>query len=134
MMKRLVSAAAVLLVAGAFALPAVAQEAAKPPAVSHDTQGRDQCLMCHTAGAMEAVPDAPAATHADRVNETCMLCHAADSPMLTAVAPAVSHSIEGRDQCMMCHKAGAMEAIPDAPAGHEEMDLEYCTLCHEVAG
>ncbi len=133
MMKRLVSAAAVMLVAGVVAVPALAQDA-KVPAVSHDIEGRDQCLMCHTAGAMEAVPDAPAATHADRMNDTCMLCHAADSPMLTAVAPAVSHSIEGRDQCMMCHKAGAMEAIPDAPAGHEEMDLKYCTLCHEVAG
>ena len=36
MMKRLVSAAAVLFVAGVFAVPALAQEAAKPPAVSHD--------------------------------------------------------------------------------------------------
>ena len=133
MMKRLVSAAAVLLVAGVFAVPALAQDA-MPKAVSHDVEGRDQCMMCHTAGAMEAVPDAPAASHAERTNETCMLCHAADSAMLTAVPPATSHSIEGRDQCMMCHKAGAMEAIPDAPAGHEEMDLEYCTLCHEVAG
>lgn len=133
MMKRLVSAVAVLFVAGAFALPALAQEVAKPAAVSHDTQGRDQCLMCHTAGAMEAVPDAPA-SHAERTNEMCLMCHAADSPMLAAEPPAVSHSIEGRDQCMMCHKAGAMEAMPDAPAGHEEIDLEYCTLCHEVPG
>ncbi len=132
-MRRIVSAIAVLLVAGVLAVPALAQEVAKPPAVSHDTQGRDQCLMCHTAGAMEAVPDAPA-SHAERTNEMCLLCHAADSPMITAVPPVVSHSIEGRDQCMMCHKAGAMEAIPDAPTGHEEIDLEYCTLCHEVAG
>ena len=132
-MKRLVRAAAVLLVAGAFAVPALAQEAAKPPAVNHDTEGRDQCLMCHTAGAMEAVPDAPA-SHEGRGNDTCLMCHAPDSPMITMVPPAVTHSIEGRDQCMMCHKAGAMEAIPDAPAGHENYDLKYCTMCHTVGG
>jgi hypothetical protein len=133
-MKRIVSAVSVFVVAAVLALPAMAQEAAKPPAVSHDVEGRDQCLMCHTAGAMEAVPDAPAASHADRTNEVCLLCHAADSPMQTATPPAMSHSLDGRDQCMMCHKAGAMEAIPDAPAGHESIDLKYCTMCHPAAG
>ena len=133
-MKKLVSVVTVLAAAAVFALPAMAQEMAKPKAVNHDVQGRDQCLMCHTAGAMEAVPDAPAASHADRGNDTCMLCHATDSPMLTMAAPTVPHSIEGRDQCMMCHKAGAMEAIPDAPAGHEDIDLKYCTMCHTVGG
>jgi len=133
-MKKLVSAVTVLTVAAVFALPAMAQEAAKPKVVNHDVEGRGQCLMCHTAGAMEAVPDAPAASHADRTNDTCLWCHGADSPMLTATPPATTHAIEGRDQCMMCHKAGAMEAIPDAPSGHESFDIKYCTMCHPVGG
>jgi hypothetical protein len=109
--------------------PAVAQEEAKPPAVKHDVAGREQCLMCHTAGAMEAVPDVPA-SHEGRANETCMLCHATDSPMLTATPAKTPHAVEGREQCMMCHRAGAMEAIPDAPEGHEAIDVQYCTMCH----
>ena len=82
---------------------------------------------------MEAVPDVPAG-HAERTNEMCLLCHAPDSPMLTTAAPAVPHPIEERVQCMTCHEAGAMEATPDAPSGHEAIDLAYCTMCHEVVG
>ena len=124
---RFVSAMGVLLLAGVLAVPAFGQN--PPPPVSHDVQGRDNCMMCHTAGAMEAVPDAPA-SHAGRGNETCMWCHATDSPMLTTPPKAVSHGVQGREQCMMCHTPGAMEAIPDAPANHEGRDVKYCTLCH----
>lgn len=105
---------------------------AKPMAVPHDLAGRDNCLMCHTAGAMEAVPDVPA-SHADRPNETCLWCHAPDSKMLTTTPKQVTHDLAGRDQCMMCHKAGAMEPVPDAPADHEGRDVKYCTLCHKPA-
>ena len=42
-----------------LAAPAFAQE--KPTAMPHDTAGKETCLMCHTAGAMEPVPDVPAA-------------------------------------------------------------------------
>ncbi|MHC4180455.1 MAG: hypothetical protein ACYSWU_23380 [Planctomycetota bacterium] len=132
-MRRIVSAIAVLLLAGVFAVPAPAQEEAKPRAVSHEVDRRDRCVMCHRIGGMEAVPDMPT-SHVERTNDVCLLCHAPDSPMLTTAAPAAAHSIEGRDLCMTCHKAGAMEAIPDAPSGHEAIDPKYCTLCHEVAG
>jgi hypothetical protein len=54
--------------------------------------------------------------------------------MLTTAASPVTHSIERRDRCMMCHRAGIMEPIPDAPSGHEAIDLKYCTMCHEVTG
>lgn len=131
-MRRIVGTIALLLLAGVFAVPALEQDQAKPQAVSHEVERRDRCMMCHRAGAMELVPDAPA-SHAERTNDTCMLCHAPGSAMLTTTAPAVSHSLEGRNQCMECHEAGATEAIPDAPSGHEAIDLEYCTMCHQVA-
>ena len=125
---RFVSAMGVLLVAGVLATPVLGQEAMPPP-VSHDVQGRDNCLMCHTPGAMEAVPDAPA-THEGRSIETCLWCHAKDSPMLTTSPKPASHGVQGREQCMMCHTPGAMEAVPDPPANHEGRDVKYCTLCH----
>jgi hypothetical protein len=103
-----------------------------PPAMAHEAEGRADCLMCHKAGAMEPVPDAPA-SHAERTNETCLLCHAADATVQTTAPPATSHPLEGRADCMMCHKAGAMEPVPDAPAGHEAIDNKHCTLCHMPA-
>jgi hypothetical protein len=45
-----------------------------PPAIAHDTAGRDNCLMCHTPGAMAPVPDVPA-SHEGRGNEHCGMCH-----------------------------------------------------------
>ncbi|NIN09959.1 MAG: hypothetical protein GTN62_00950 [Gemmatimonadales bacterium] len=126
---RFVRAAGAVLVAGIVAAPAFGQEAARPPVVKHDLQGRDNCMMCHRIGVMEAVPDVPA-SHQDRPNETCQWCHAPDAAMQTKTPKAMSHGPEGRDQCMMCHRAGAMEPVPDAPADHEGRDVKYCTLCH----
>ncbi len=120
------------LLVSVVAISAFAQ-AAKPKPMIHDAEGRDNCLMCHKAGAMEAVPDAPV-DHADRVVETCLMCHAADSPIQTADPKVISHSLEGRDNCTMCHAPGAMEPVPDTPASHEGWDVKYCTLCHETAG
>lgn len=47
-----------------------------PPVVPHALEGRDNCMMCHKAGAMEPVPDAPA-DHEGRDNQYCTLCHVA---------------------------------------------------------
>ena len=41
---------------------------------SHDLAGKDNCLMCHTPGAMAPVPDVPA-SHEGRGNESCLWCH-----------------------------------------------------------
>jgi len=123
---------ATALLAGVGAISAFAQ-ATKPPVMGHDAAGREQCMMCHTAGAMEAVPDAPA-SHEGRAVETCLMCHAADSPVQTADPKPIPHPLEGRDNCAMCHTAGAMEAVPDTPASHEGWDVKYCTLCHTAAG
>ncbi len=49
-----------------------------PKTVSHELEGRDNCLMCHKAGAMEAVPDAPA-SHEGREIKWCSMCHVAKS-------------------------------------------------------
>jgi hypothetical protein len=44
------------------------------PAVSHALEGRANCMMCHKAGTMEAVPDAPA-SHEGRDVKWCTMCH-----------------------------------------------------------
>lgn len=126
--------AAVALLVGVTTATAIAQEEApaKPPVVQHDLEGRDACLACHS-GAMEAIPGVPE-SHAGRTDEACLLCHAADSPVQTADAAAIPHDLEGRDACSMCHAPGAMEAIPDAPASHEGIGDNHCTLCHAKAG
>ena len=121
---------AAIVAAGIIAAP-LSGQAAKPTATLHDLEGRDNCLMCHTAGAMEPVPDVPA-THDGRTNEMCQWCHAADSPMLTTDVKAVGHDLAGRDNCLMCHTAGAMEPVPDVPASHEGRGNEHCQLCHKA--
>ena len=109
------------------------QQAAKPPAVKHDLAGRDQCLMCHTPGVMEPVPDVPA-DHGERPNDACVLCHAPDAEIRSADPPAIPHDLAGRENCLMCHTAGVMEPVPDVPAKHEGITNEYCGLCHKTAG
>jgi hypothetical protein len=44
-----------------------------PTAISHDLEGRDQCLMCHS-GAMQGMPAAPE-SHEGRENNSCQWCH-----------------------------------------------------------
>lgn len=46
----------------------------EPTAIAHELEGRSACLMCHLAGAMEAVPDVPA-SHEGRKDQFCTLCH-----------------------------------------------------------
>jgi hypothetical protein len=126
-------ALSMLFLAGALVAFAWQQEAWKtPPAVDHDLAGRDNCVMCHNPGAMEAVPDQPA-NHEGWPNDMCLMCHAKDAAVQTMAPSATSHPLEGRDDCMMCHKAGAMEPVPDAPADHEGRDNKYCVLCHQPA-
>jgi hypothetical protein len=131
MIRRYATLMGVMLALCAMASPLTAQT--KAMAVSHDLEGKTNCLMCHTAGAMEPVPDVPA-SHEGRVNEQCMMCHAADSPMVTMGASDISHDLEGKANCMMCHAAGVMEPVPDVPASHEGRGVETCQWCHKAAG
>jgi hypothetical protein len=121
-----------VLLLGPGVATALAQEesATKPPAVSHELDGRAECGMCHMSG-MEGMPQAPA-DHEGRENSTCLWCHAGDAAMQTATPPAVPHELEGRDECGMCHSSG-MEGMPQSPADHEGRPNDSCLLCHEVA-
>ncbi len=51
----------------------------KPSAVTHDTAGKEACMVCHAIGA-SPILDVPE-THEARGNESCMWCHAVDSPI-----------------------------------------------------
>ncbi len=131
MSRRIASMVGCLLLMAVLAGPGMAQE--KPTVVSHDLAGKENCMMCHTAGAMQPVPDVPA-DHEGRGNETCMWCHAADSPMQTEGATPTSHDLEGKENCLMCHTAGAMEPVPDVPESHGDRGNETCLWCHVKAG
>ncbi len=131
MRKRLFNILGATMVLGFLASPAAAQ--GTPPAMTHDLQGKDNCMMCHAVGVMEAIPDVPA-DHEGRAVDTCLMCHAPDSPMQTAgAAPQFTHDLQGKDNCLMCHAAGVMEPIPDVPASHEGRGVETCLWCHTQA-
>ena len=48
-------------------------QSGSPPAIPHGLEGKDNCLMCHKTGVMNA-PKAPE-SHADFKNEDCGTCH-----------------------------------------------------------
>ncbi len=131
MRRHLVSMCGALLFVGVLLTPLAAQDKVK--AVSHDVEGKANCMMCHAVGVMEPVPDVPA-SHESRANETCMMCHAPTSPMVTTGASAISHDLEGKANCMMCHAAGVMPPVPDVPEDHAGRAVEMCTWCHKAAG
>ena len=129
-MNRLRSLAISLVVLAGIALVAAfawQQEGwVTPPAVPHELEGRDNCLMCHQAGGLKPVPE----NHAERPNEACLWCHAGDAAVQTTAPPAIAHDLEGRADCTMCHQEGGMKP---APADHEGRDKQYCQLCHKPA-
>ena len=131
MMRRLTALLLPMAVMCLLAAPAFAQE--KPTAMPHDAAGKENCLMCHTAGAMAPVPDVPE-SHADRTSETCLWCHAPDSPMQTVTPTTTPHDTAGKENCLMCHTAGAMAPVPDVPESHAGRTSETCLWCHTVGG
>ncbi|MFH1764635.1 MAG: hypothetical protein ABIF09_10625 [Gemmatimonadota bacterium] len=131
MRRRFLTLLAVLFVVGSMASPLTAQ--VKVKAVSHDVEGKANCIMCHAVGVMEPVPDVPA-SHEGRANESCMMCHAPDSPMVTTGSKLIPHDLEGKANCLMCHAAGVMPPVTDVPASHEGRVVEMCTWCHKTAG
>ena len=120
----------VVCLAGAQPARAQAPAAKKPPVMTHDKAGREQCAMCH-GGDIEGIKAMPAG-HKGRANDACLLCHAKDSPLQTTTPGPLSHPVAGREQCMMCH-GGAMEGMKAAPANHKSYDVKNCTLCHKPA-
>lgn len=123
-----ITAAAMLFVVAGSAF---GQDATKPPVMSHDLEGKDNCAMCHS-GAMEGIAAIPE-DHEGRAVETCVLCHAADAEIQTLTPTAIPHDLAGKDNCLMCH-SGAMEGLPAAPASHEGRETDTCQMCHTAAG
>ncbi len=122
-----------LIVVAMSLLAAPAFSQVKPKVMTHDTTGKENCLMCHTAGAMAPVPDVPE-SHAGRTSDVCLWCHATDSPMHTVTPPAATHDAAGNENCLMCHTAGRMAPVPDVPESHEGRSSETCLWCHTVGG
>lgn len=113
---------------------AVGQEAvagvAGLAAVSHNTEGKEECLVCHGVGAtpISDVPD----THEGRGNDSCMWCHAAESPMLTMTPTATPHArATAETDCMRCHAPGANERAGSVPETHGDRGSETCLWCHK---
>jgi hypothetical protein len=107
------------------------QEPAKPPAVTHDLEGRDNCVMCHSGGIPDT-PVMPAESHEGREAATCLWCHGPESAMQTTVPKLISHDLEGRDNCLMCH-SGGMPETPVVPEDHEGRENAHCQMCHKPA-
>ena len=126
---RVVAGSAVLL---SVVVTITVAQVMRPAPVLHDLAGRDNCLMCHSVGAMEMVTDVPA-NHVDRENVTCLWCHGPQSAMLTTVPPQFAHDTAGRDNCLMCHAPGAMDPVPDTPDDHEGRESTHCLMCHQQA-
>ena len=99
-----------------------------PLKVTHELEGRSQCLMCHAGGVQEA-PAVPT-SHVDRPDESCMWCHAPDADVQTITPPPTSHKLEGRSRCLMCHLSETLKEVPQVPANHAGRTEGFCTLCH----
>jgi mono/diheme cytochrome c family protein len=113
------------------ALPVVA---VVPPPIPHTVEeARQDCLLCHAMGAVEASPIPDDANHEDAA-ELCRTCHALlPQPVPPSVAPpSISHDLVGREDCLMCHKMGIAFA-PRIPENHTGLPVEVCQTCHQAA-
>lgn len=130
MSRRFASLSGALFLLALAASPALGQTKTQP--VTHDLEGKSNCLMCHAPGVMEPVPDIPE-SHKGRSVETCLWCHGPQSDMVTKGAPLIPHDLEGKANCLMCHAAGVMPQVPDIPENHEGRTVEMCQWCHKTA-
>jgi mono/diheme cytochrome c family protein len=113
------------------ALPVVA---VVPPPIPHTVEeARQDCLLCHAAGAVEASPIPADANHKDAA-ELCLTCHALlPQPSPPAVAPpGIPHNLVGREDCLMCHKMGIAFASR-IPENHTGLPADLCQTCHLAA-
>ena len=117
--------------------PAIAAAAA--PAIPHDLTGRDDCLVCHKAGAANAprVPD----NHTGLPSSLCRTCHSLQGEVAgagtgtgtpVAQASAIPHGLEGFRACTSCHEKGG-PGIPQFPANHQGRTDDICSACHSPA-
>jgi hypothetical protein len=119
---------------GASTQEVVSQEAnaedRRPGAITHDTAGMMECMICHAAGATP-ITDVPE-DHEGRGNQTCLWCHAIDSPMLTVTPSNTPHpEATSETDCLACHGPGANESVVGVPESHEGRGNETCLWCHK---
>jgi cytochrome c-type protein NapB len=114
------------------ALPVVAMV---PPPIPHTVEeARQDCLLCHAMGAVEASPIPADANHEEAEELLCRTCHALlPQPAPPAIAPpAIPHDLVGREDCLMCHKMGIAYA-PRIPDNHSGLPVGLCQTCHKAA-
>jgi formate dehydrogenase subunit gamma len=94
----------------------------RPVMIPHELEGREDCLLCHAAGAMMPYP----ADHEVLPVSTCLVCHTTEGE--GELPAGVKHALEGRDDCLMCHH---LDLLPEShqAAGFSS---EECLLCHSV--
>jgi cytochrome c553 len=112
------------------ALPMVA---VVPPPIPHSVEeARQDCLLCHAVGAVEASPIPADANHEDAA-DLCRTCHAAlAQPVPPAVfPPGIPHDLVGREDCLMCHKMGIAYASR-IPENHIGLPVDLCQTCHQA--
>jgi cytochrome c5 len=113
------------------ALPVVAPV---PPPIPHSVEGaREDCLLCHAVGAVEAPPVPADSDHQETV-DLCSTCHALlpEPAPSTLAPPDISHDLVGREDCLMCHKLGIALA-PRIPDNHIGLPVDICQTCHLAA-
>ena len=94
------------------------------PSITHDVEGRENCLMCHALDAMSPFPE----NHADWPDSTCLSCHAPEGETPSISSPDITHELEGREQCLTCHP------LANLPETHQEAGFTAaeCLFCHSV--
>lgn len=131
-MKHLLLSASLVLGA-TLILPVAGWGQIKTKPMTHEVEGKENCVMCHTPGVIPTAPDIPE-SHEGRGAETCLWCHGQDAAMVTQGASQFAHDLEGRENCILCHTAGMMPEIPDMPESHKDRAVETCLWCHTKIG
>jgi hypothetical protein len=104
-----------------------------PPAISHEVDGRADCLTCHKIGTASA-PRIPS-NHAGLPSTLCRSCHlgggeiAETKPESVGLAPPIPHGRQGFEACTTCHEQGAAGA-PQFPLDHSGRTDDICSACH----
>lgn len=116
--------------------PAIA--AAAPPAITHEVEGREDCLVCHKLGTADAprIPD----NHNSLTGDICQTCHTQMAEITgssveeapVAEIPPIPHGLEGFSSCTQCHEEGGA-GIPRFPDDHKGRADDLCSACHEPA-
>jgi hypothetical protein len=104
-----------VLLAGLLVAFAWVQEGWKtPPAMSHEAEGRAECLMCHQAGGMKPVPE----SHGELKNDVCLMCHAPDAAVQTTAPSAIAHELRPTTRAGPTRLAGSVTNRPSERRFH----------------